>query len=203
MKSAVLLSEVFQDKEWGPSYAPNQAAFNKYSGYPEPLFKYYEGVRFKKSSDLCCGELRRFKATPRGAELGVRFGVGMAAWSAAIDANSVITGISLFVENLMLLLTSSISIRSAEFPWKDLGHGTSVCDVGSGIGNMTLQLAKAYPTLKLKLQDLPECILQAKNEFWPKKYPEAIEEERIQFEPIDFLSESPIQGCDIYYVSNS
>ena len=84
-----------------------------------------------------------------------------------------------------------------------MGHGASVCDVGSGVGNMSLQLAKAYPTLKLKLQDLPERILQAKNEFWPKKYPEAIEEGRIQFEPIDFLSESPIQGCNIYYVSNS
>ena len=100
-------------------------------------------------------------------------------------------------------LLTLISIRSVEFPWKELGHGTSVCDVGGGIGNMTLQLAKAYPTSNLKLQDLPERILQAKNEIWPKECPEAIEEERIQFEPIDFLSESPIQGCDVYYASNS
>lgn len=87
-----------------------------------------------------------------------------------------------------------------EFPWKELDHGASVCDVGGGIGNMTLQLAKAYPTLKFKLQDLPERILQAKDEVWPRECPEAIKEERIEFEPINFLSESPIQGCNVYYV---
>ena len=82
-----------------------------------------------------------------------------------------------------------------------MSDGASVCDVGGGIGHITLQLAKAYPNLNLKLQDLPERILQAKQEFWPKECPEAIKENRIQFEPIDFLRESPIQGCDVYYVS--
>ena len=43
-KSAVLLSEVLADKAWGHSYAANQTAFNKYSGYPEPLFIYFEKV---------------------------------------------------------------------------------------------------------------------------------------------------------------
>ncbi|KAF8815775.1 S-adenosyl-L-methionine-dependent methyltransferase [Phlegmacium glaucopus] len=162
IKSAVLISEVFADKEWGPSYAPHQTAFNKYSDYPDPVFKYFEGE------------------TPKGAELGARFGVGMIGWGSAIEASSVIT----------------------EFPWKELGDGASVCDVGGGIGNIVLQLAKAYPTLDLKLQDLPERILQAKNEVWPKRCPEAIAEKRIQFEPIDFLSESPIQGCNVYYLKN-
>jgi hypothetical protein len=37
-----------------------------------------------------------------------------------------------------------ISVPSAEFPWKELGDNASVCDVGGGIGNITLQLAKAY-----------------------------------------------------------
>ena len=101
------------------------------------------------------------------------------------------------------LLLISTSIQSAEFPWNELGDGASVCDVGGGVGAMTLQLAKRYPTLNLKLQDLPERILQAKNEVWPELCPEAIKEKRIQFEPIDFLSESPIQGCNVYYVSNS
>ena len=43
-KSAVLLSEVLADKAWGHSYAANQTAFNKYSGYPEPMFIYFEKV---------------------------------------------------------------------------------------------------------------------------------------------------------------
>jgi len=43
-KSAVLLSEVLADKDWGHSYSATQAAFNKYSGYPEPFFIYLEKV---------------------------------------------------------------------------------------------------------------------------------------------------------------
>ena len=43
-KSAVLLSEVLADKAWGHSYVANQTAFNKYSGYPEPMFIYFEKV---------------------------------------------------------------------------------------------------------------------------------------------------------------
>jgi hypothetical protein len=91
---------------------------------------------------------------------------------------------------------------SSAFPWGELGHGASVCDVGGGIGHVTMQLAKAHPTLQLKLQDLPERILQAKNEVWPKECPEAIQENRIEFEPIDFLSESPIKDCNVYYVGS-
>ena len=54
-----------------------------------------------------------------------------------------------------------------------------MCDVGSGVGTVSLQLAKTYPTLQLKLQDLPHVILQAKNEVWPKEFPEAIKEGRL------------------------
>lgn len=37
------------------------------------------------------------KATPRGAELGARFGVAMVGWGSAIEASSVVTGMSLFI----------------------------------------------------------------------------------------------------------
>ena len=121
----------------------------------------------------------------------------MIAWGAAISASCYQWYVS--ISHLAIF----ISVPSAEFPWKELGDNASVCDVGGGIGNITLQLAKAYPTLDLILQDQPECILQAKNEIWPKACPEAITEKRIQFKPIDFLSESPVQGCNVYYVSNS
>ena len=90
-----------------------------------------------------------------------------------------------------------------EFPWKDLGKGTTVCDVGGGIGSITLQLAKARPNLQLILQDLPERIQQAKSEVWPKECPEAITENRVTFEPIDFFKPSPVPGCDFYYVRDT
>ena len=97
LKSSVFLSDVFGDKEWGPSCAPNQTAFNKYSGFSDTLFKYFQ-VR-SLDCDSYCTVLKLFlkMETSRGAELGARFGVGMVGWGAAIDASSVITGISPFI----------------------------------------------------------------------------------------------------------
>ena len=43
-KTISLLSEVLADKEWGHSYSPIQTAFNKATGYPGPLFIYFEKV---------------------------------------------------------------------------------------------------------------------------------------------------------------
>lgn len=88
-----------------------------------------------------------------------------------------------------------------DFPWGELPPGTTVCDVGGGIGSLTIELAKQYSHLQLKLQDLPDCIAQAKNEIWPKECPQAIEENRVEFKSLDFLTESPIKGCDVYFVS--
>lgn len=66
---------------------------------------------------------------------------------------------------------------------------------------MSMKLAQAHPQLQLKLQDVPERMLQAENDFWPMGCPEAIAENRIEFKAIDFFTEPPISGCDIYYVS--
>ncbi|TFK35060.1 O-methyltransferase-domain-containing protein [Crucibulum laeve] len=71
-----------------------------------------------------------------------------------------------------------------------------------GLMLITMQLAKAYPSLKLVLQDLPKRIQQAKNEIWPKECPQAIQENRIRFEPIDFFNQPPVDYCTIYYLKN-
>jgi len=63
-----------------------------------------------------------------------------------------------------------------------------------------MQLAKAYPTLQLKLQDTPDRVQQAEKQVWPRECPEAIREKRIEFKAMDFLAESPIKGCDVYFV---
>lgn len=65
---------------------------------------------------------------------------------------------------------------------------------------MTMQLAKAHPQLQLKLQDMPDRMVQAKNTIWPEQCPAALQENRIEFKAINFLTESPIEGCDVYYV---
>ena len=63
-----------------------------------------------------------------------------------------------------------------------------------------MQLARSYPHLQVKLQDSPERVMQAQTEIWPKECPEALKDGRIEFRAMDFFMESPIKGCDIYYV---
>jgi ubiquinone/menaquinone biosynthesis C-methylase UbiE len=91
--------------------------------------------------------------------------------------------------------------RHQRFPWDILPEGTIVCDVGGGVGNISLKLAKRYPTLRLVLQDLPQPLNTAEKKIWPERCPEAISENRIEFVPLDFLKGTPKEGCDIYYVS--
>ncbi|RDB18706.1 3-O-methyltransferase 2 [Hypsizygus marmoreus] len=161
-KAVTVLPDVLANPEWGSSHSAAHSAWNKSTGYPEPLFNWFEG------------------ATPEGANQGARFGLGMIGWGNAIEAGGVVTG----------------------FPWKELPPGSTVCDVGGGVGNISMQLAKAYPQLQLKLQDTHDRIMQAQTEVWPKEVPEAIAEQRIEFKAIDFFTEPPIKGCDIYYLKN-
>lgn len=35
---------------------------------------------------------------------------------------------------------------------------------------------------------------------WSKLYPEAIEQNRAEFVPIDFLKDTPVMHCDYYYI---
>lgn len=81
--------------------------------------------------------------------------------------------------------------------------GASICDLGGGTGHMLIKIGKAHPHLQLKLQDIPERVEQAKEIAWPREFPEAMEEKRIEFKPVNFFTESPIAGCDVYYVSST
>jgi len=81
-----------------------------------------------------------------------------------------------------------------------LPPGAVVNDLGGGVGHITMQLHKLYPTLNLKLQDLSERIQQAQNDIWPKKCPEAISNGKIEFKSVDIVADPPIYGCDIYLV---
>ncbi len=89
------------------------------------------------------------------------------------------------------------------FPWRSLPDGATVCDLGGGIGIISMQLADAHPNLRIVLQDLPSQIEIAKNEVWPKLCPAAVEDGRVEFKAIDFFSESPVKDCDVYFVSTS
>ncbi|KAG6831457.1 hypothetical protein H0H92_010366 [Tricholoma furcatifolium] len=118
-------------------------------------------------------------ATPEGARYGTMFGVGMGGWNIAVQA----------------------SVALVDFPWDKYPPGTTVCDLGGGIGNVALQLVKAHPNLQLKLQDLPAVIEEAKTNFWPQECPAAITAKRIEFKALDFLVDLPL-ACDLYYLKN-
>ncbi|TFK39899.1 S-adenosyl-L-methionine-dependent methyltransferase [Crucibulum laeve] len=118
--------------------------------------------------------------TPSGREYAGRLNLAMIGWGVATESGAVVK----------------------DFPWYELPSGASVCDVGGGVGTVSMKLAKAYPHLKFKLQDTPQCIEKAQNDIWPSLYPEAVLQKRIEFKAMDFLVESPIRGCHIYYLKH-
>ncbi|KAI0060967.1 S-adenosyl-L-methionine-dependent methyltransferase [Artomyces pyxidatus] len=94
---------------------------------------------------------------------------------------------------------SDSHVAANKYPWSTLSAGTTVCDVGGGIGAVLILLGQKYPHLKLTLQDLPNVMDQAR-QFWQEGCPEAIQDGRIDFVAIDFFKEPPVKGQDIYYV---
>jgi hypothetical protein len=117
----------------------------------------------------------------------------MQGWSEATDALSVVKRVC---SPLILDCTYQTG-----FPWASLPKGAIVNDLGGGTGSVLLEIAREHQHLQLVLQDLPKQIEIAETEFWPKEYPEALEQGRITFTPVDFLTESPVASCDVYYVS--
>jgi len=81
-----------------------------------------------------------------------------------------------------------------------LPPGSVINDLAGGVGHITMQLYKLYPTLNLKLQDLPHRIEQAQNDIWPLECPEAIANGKIEFKAVNIMAEPPIYDCDIYLV---
>jgi len=84
----------------------------------------------------------------------------MLGWAKLTDNSSLVQGECLISTAYFLSL-----IRSAgsDFPWKELPSGTTFCDIGGGIGHVSLELAKAHPHLKVTVQDLPDVIDQARD----------------------------------------
>ncbi|KAF9460451.1 S-adenosyl-L-methionine-dependent methyltransferase [Collybia nuda] len=73
-RAALYLADTLLDSEWGASYAAEHSPFNRATGYPHPLYMFFEGV------------------PPKGAEQGARFAKGMVGWNEAADAGAIVTG---------------------------------------------------------------------------------------------------------------
>ncbi|KAK0184330.1 S-adenosyl-L-methionine-dependent methyltransferase [Armillaria mellea] len=118
--------------------------------------------------------------TDIGGMKGARFGQAIKEWNTTTETSTIIDN----------------------YPWVALREGATVCDVGGGIGSISMQLAEAHPHLRIVLQDLPAQIQSAKNDIWPKLCPSAIETGRVNFKAMDFLVESPVENCDVYYLKH-
>ncbi|KAG2342359.1 S-adenosyl-L-methionine-dependent methyltransferase [Suillus weaverae] len=84
------------------------------------------------------------------------------------------------------------------YPWDTV---SSMVDIGSGIGGISIPLANTFPHLRITNQDLPGIVVQAQIA-WEKDAPEAMRDGRVEFVPFNFLEESPVVGKDVYYLRN-
>ncbi|KAJ7573692.1 S-adenosyl-L-methionine-dependent methyltransferase [Mycena floridula] len=97
-------------------------------------------------------------------------------------------------------VTGALSLVN-NFPWHTFPPGTTFCDVGCGVGALTVVLAKTHRNLNFILQDLPGPLNDAV-EFWRTVHPGTITGKQVDFVPFDFLKESPVKDQDIYYMKH-
>lgn len=98
-------------------------------------------------------------------------------------------------------------------------------DVGGGVGGATQPIARAYPDLRIHIQDLPDSeagfskvrayvfqltglisilcsLLTGFSQFWSESYPKAIEEQRVTFSAHNFFKPQPLncKGAEVYFL---
>jgi len=91
------------------------------------------------------------------------------------------------------------SMHIKAFPWNSLTAGSTVVDYGGGNGHSTMDVLRAFPHLKVIVQDLPAVVEEAKT-LWDKELPEAVKENKVEFIPFNFLKDAPAPGCSVYYL---
>ncbi|KAM6501362.1 S-adenosyl-L-methionine-dependent methyltransferase [Amanita muscaria] len=85
--------------------------------------------------------------------------------------------------------------------WKSLPQNTLVVDVGGGVGSATLAIARAYPHLKVIIQDRAP-VVENGLEVWKKEFPEAIQSGRVQFQVHNFLTAQPQKNADVFFLKH-
>ncbi|KAG9218402.1 hypothetical protein CCMSSC00406_0007997 [Pleurotus cornucopiae] len=131
----------------------------------------------RKSSRLEHSAFQHAHAVSAFNYYGVRFGQAMVGW-AEVTGRAMLPKI---------------------YPWGGFPPDSTVVDVGGGNGHATLELLKAFPALKVIVQDTAAVAIQGK-EYWEKEYPSALEEQRVDFVGFDFLTEAPVAGGAVYYL---
>ncbi|TFY82517.1 hypothetical protein EWM64_g1487 [Hericium alpestre] len=79
------------------------------------------------------------------------------------------------------------------------GAVLQVADVAGGIGSVSMIIAKAYPHLKIFVEDREQVVPEAKK-FWDSSLPDALSSGRVSLVPIDMFAAQPAvgQNADLY-----
>jgi hypothetical protein len=89
------------------------------------------------------------------------FASGMVALSEVTgDSASLANGDLSFVLESVIVCPCPTCL---DFPWETMAPGSTFCDIGSGVGGISLELAKAHSHLKLTLQDQPHVLDKARD----------------------------------------
>ncbi len=148
-KAASMLTETLKDSDWGTFVFDSPNNFQFLEQIP------WHGILMVSRHGKCRVLPTRILGLheEQGAEIGAEKGARLA---------TAMKGLDDFLETSLLVDV---------FPWRSLPDGATVCDLGGGIGIISMQLADAHPNLRIVLQDLPSQIEIAKNEVWPSCAP--------------------------------
>ncbi|KII87317.1 hypothetical protein PLICRDRAFT_699701 [Plicaturopsis crispa FD-325 SS-3] len=85
------------------------------------------------------------------------------------------------------------------FDWKDLPAGSTVVDVGGGVGSQSLTIAKAFPHVNLVVQDRASVIPNGE-QFWNTELPGALQSGKIVFQEHSFFEDQPVKNAAVFFM---
>ncbi|EKM56175.1 uncharacterized protein PHACADRAFT_209657 [Phanerochaete carnosa HHB-10118-sp] len=89
------------------------------------------------------------------------------------------------------------AIATRGFEWASLPAGSLVVDVGGGVGNFTMALAKAHKHLRYVVQDR-HAVVKEGEQLWKANMPDLIDRSTVQLQGHDFFAEQPIKNADVF-----
>ncbi|KLO13915.1 S-adenosyl-L-methionine-dependent methyltransferase [Schizopora paradoxa] len=88
------------------------------------------------------------------------------------------------------------------FEWASLPDGGVVVDVGGGIGNISMKIAKTNPKLKVVCQDMQKTV-EAAHAHWKGDEEKAIiSSGRVTFQGHDFFAAQPVKNASVFFIKH-
>lgn len=142
MKACAYLPETLTDPKTAFSEEPSQSAVQLALGTDKALWDYYD--------------------TPEGKERGQRFAIVMSGANKLQPPETIVTGTCSCFMKSIAALKHAYCLQLA-FEWSSVPQGGLIVDVGSGLGHVSLQVAKTRPDLHIALEDRARVITEAKD----------------------------------------